>query len=194
MAVGQTGVVVDPGDISVRVDGTDIVVNGMTSAKLQLVADDAAYSLIKVGEIFPLSPELRDTCGSLSGMGDIVQLKVTELPTGSDREYMGYSGLNAEGETLATCHGCITVGSLTKIKLEINQMQNIPLVEKAKLASKTEPLKSFIKLGVTNSDGLLTAEGQQLFLGWLLAQQGDAFKTAVIDPILEFEKSEAKQD
>lgn len=186
MHVGDTGVVVDPNDVSVRVDGSGVVVTGMIAAKLQLVTDPAAYATVKVGDIFPLSEQLRDSCGSFCGNTAIVQIKVTSLDS-DNPEYMHYEGLNADGGREKSCSMCIKVGSLIKLNQSTNQMQNITLVEKAKLASKTEPLQSFIKLGVTNSDGVLTPDGQQLFFGWLITKHGDEFKTDVIDPILKFE-------
>ncbi len=58
------------------------------------------------------------------------------------------------------------------------------LIEKAKLAFKGEPEKSFIKAGVMDSNENLTNEGQSLFLTYLLKKNGEDFKTTVIDPIL----------
>lgn len=49
----------------------------------------------------------------------------------------------------------------------------------------TEPEKSFRKSGVTNGDGILTPEGQEVFLTWLLKKHGTEFKTEVVDEILK---------
>lgn len=51
-----------------------------------------------------------------------------------------------------------------------------------------EPEKSFRKAGITNGDGLITEEGQTIFLSWLLGKNGEAFKTEVVDGLLLEEK------
>lgn len=66
---------------------------------------------------------------------------------------------------------------------------NMNLIEKAKLAFKGEPEKTFIKAGVMDSNENLTADGQALFLTYLLKKNGDDFKTTVIDPILADEEA-----
>ncbi len=75
--------------------------------------------------------------------------------------------------------------------LELIKSQNIMsnLTEKFALAFKKEPEKSFRKAGITNGDDLLTEDGVKVFLGWLLQQNGEKFKTEVVDGILaEMEK------
>lgn len=52
----------------------------------------------------------------------------------------------------------------------------------------TEPEKSFRKAGITDGDGMLTKEGTEVFLAWLLKKNGDVFKTEVVDPLLVEEK------
>lgn len=66
------------------------------------------------------------------------------------------------------------------------------LIEKAKLIFKSEPQRSFQKVGVTDAQDNLTEEGKDLLLNWLLTKNGDEFKKAVVDPILEEEKKEKK--
>ncbi len=58
------------------------------------------------------------------------------------------------------------------------------LIEKAKLAFKGEPEKTFIKAGILNADESFTTEGKALFNEFLLKKFGTEFKTAVVDPIL----------
>ncbi len=48
-----------------------------------------------------------------------------------------------------------------------------------------EPEKSFRKAGITNESGMLTSEGQEVFLTWLLKKNGELFKSEVVDKILE---------
>lgn len=48
-----------------------------------------------------------------------------------------------------------------------------------------EPKKSFRNVGVTDSSDMLTEDGQKVFLSWLLSKNQDAFKTEVVDKIIE---------
>lgn len=67
-------------------------------------------------------------------------------------------------------------------------LDNMSLLEKAALAFKKEPEKSFRKAGVTNGDDILTDEGTKVFLGFLLKKHGEEFKKEVVDPILKESK------
>lgn len=69
---------------------------------------------------------------------------------------------------------------------QINQT-TMNIKEKFALAFKSEPEKSFRKAGITNGDDFLTAEGQEIFLGWLLQKHGTEFKTEVVDELLKEE-------
>jgi|ERR1035437_2623526 hypothetical protein len=53
----------------------------------------------------------------------------------------------------------------------------------------TEPEKSYRKAGITNGDGLLTCDGRDIFLTWLLKQYPN-FKTEVVDSILADQKEQ----
>ena len=55
-----------------------------------------------------------------------------------------------------------------------------------------EPKKSFRNAGVTDSSDILTEDGQKVFLSWLLSKNQDAFKTEVVDKIIE--TSDKKED
>lgn len=71
-----------------------------------------------------------------------------------------------------------------KLNKVINRtMSNIK--EKFITALLPEPEKSFRKAGITNGDGLLTSDGQTIFLTWLLNQNKDAFNKEVVQPLLE---------
>jgi hypothetical protein len=61
--------------------------------------------------------------------------------------------------------------------------------EKFVLALTKEPQKSFRKAGITNGDDLLTDDGQNIFLSWLLHEKhADEFKTQVVDGLLQDQK------
>ena len=62
------------------------------------------------------------------------------------------------------------------------------LLEKAAIAFKNEPEKSFRKAGITDGDDLLTEDGVKLFLSFLLRKYGAEFKKEVVDPLLVEEK------
>lgn len=66
------------------------------------------------------------------------------------------------------------------------------LKEKFLLGIKSEPQKSFRKAGITNGDDMLTQEGSQVFLVWLLEKHGAEFKKEVVDSILEEEEKQQK--
>lgn len=70
---------------------------------------------------------------------------------------------------------------ITKLEDNINKKMN--LIERAKLAFKTEPAKSLIKTGFFTADELPTTEGTQVYLAYLM-KKDSAFKTEVVDPIL----------
>ena len=65
-----------------------------------------------------------------------------------------------------------------------SEVKSMNTLEKFKLAFKSEPEKTFRKLGITDGDDLLTSEGQTIFLGWLLEKNKNDFKKEVCDPML----------
>ena len=68
----------------------------------------------------------------------------------------------------------------------INNNKNMNLKEKFMLAFTKEPQKSFRKAGITDGDDLLTTEGTQVFLSWLLHNKfSDEFKKGIVDDILK---------
>lgn len=94
-------------------------------------------------------------------------------------------GIGHDKNDLCTC--------IAKWKLveEVNQTNKMNLKEKFVTLFISEPEKSFRKVGITNGDGILTEDGQKVFLGWLLKQNGAAFKTEVVDPMIVEEKEAA---
>lgn len=70
----------------------------------------------------------------------------------------------------------------------INSNKTMNLKEKFTQIFLQEPEKTFRKAGITNGDGILTDDGQKIFLTWMLGKNGAEFKTAVVDPILAEEK------
>ena len=65
--------------------------------------------------------------------------------------------------------------------------KNMNIKEKFVLAITPEPQKSFRKAGITNGDDLLTEDGMNIFLSWLLKKNQDDFKEKVVDGLLEDE-------
>lgn len=60
--------------------------------------------------------------------------------------------------------------------------------ERFALLLKSEPEKTFRKAGITNGDDILTEEGRDIFLSWLLQKHGEEFKKEVVDKIIKEEK------
>lgn len=52
----------------------------------------------------------------------------------------------------------------------------------------SEPLKSFRKTGITDSNNELTDDGKAVFLSWLLNKHGEEFKTQVVDVLMKEEE------
>ena len=70
-----------------------------------------------------------------------------------------------------------------------NPMKNI--TENFVLLLTKEPQKSFRKAGITDGDDLLTEEGTQVFLSWLLhSKYAEDFKTDVVNTLLEEKKKD----
>jgi len=74
------------------------------------------------------------------------------------------------------------ISSAEQNKAEENKMN---IKEKFVLAFQKEPEKSFRKAEITNGDGFLTTDGQQVFLGYLLKKFGEDFKKEVVDDLLK---------
>lgn len=74
----------------------------------------------------------------------------------------------------------------------ISNKSNMNLKEKFITAFLSEPEKSFRKAGITNGDGILTDEGQEVFLTYLLKKEGATFKTEVVDVLLAEEEKCSK--
>lgn len=71
----------------------------------------------------------------------------------------------------------------------INKTMNIK--EKFVLALTKEPQKTFRKAGITNGDDLLTTDGQNIFLSWLLhTKHAEEFKKDIVDGLLAEQKKE----
>lgn len=65
--------------------------------------------------------------------------------------------------------------------------KNMNIKEKFVHLFLSEPEKSFRKVGITSGDGALTADGQNIFLTWLLQKNGSMFKKEVVDELLKEE-------
>ena len=71
--------------------------------------------------------------------------------------------------------------------------KNMTLKEKFTQVFLKEPEKSFRKNGITNGDGILTQEGQAIFLTWLLGKNGEDFKKEVVDEIAKDENCDCQK-
>ena len=73
-----------------------------------------------------------------------------------------------------------------------NLIGNMNILEKFKVSLMGEPEKSFRLSGITNGDDLLTSDGTQIFLSWMLKKHGDDFKKEVVDGLLKEDEKKAK--
>ncbi len=65
---------------------------------------------------------------------------------------------------------------------------NNNMLEKFKMLMKGEPGKSFCKAGITDVNYNLTTDGKEIFLQWLLKENGEKFKSDVVDGLLKEDK------
>lgn len=129
--------------------------------------------IFKIGDEYEV---IDNSCSHDRSIGSTV--KVHGLYTGSLSGFYYTKELN----WYISQSDVIKKGSSTDIK-------SMNIVKKFQLATKSEPEKSFIKAGIAEMNGQLTSDGQEVFLQWLLKENGDAFKTAVVDPILADEEA-----
>lgn len=85
-------------------------------------------------------------------------------------------------------HHHSTYAVVESLELITSNKTNMNLKEKFITAFLGEPEKTFRKAGITNGDGLLTDEGQKIFLSYLLKKEGATFKTEVVDVLIAEEK------
>src|SRR4051812_1565225 len=121
--------------------------------------------------------KFRGGCNSAKdGQEYVVQVDPSYSNQSSHEEYLG---VGADIRNLCHC-----LGQWTLVDKTNTNNKTMSIINKAKLAFKGEPEKSFIKAGVIDSSENLTAEGQTVFLNWLLKKHGLDFKKEVIDPIM----------
>lgn len=106
--------------------------------------------------------------------------------TGTLESYCSFSGRN-DCWNIRKDNGEIAYNAECELELLSGNVE-LNMKEKFIQMFLKEPEKSFRKAGITNGDGLITSEGQTLFLTYLLGKNGDAFKTDVVDGLLAEEK------
>lgn len=133
----------------------------------------------KVGDKCVPVASFTSKCGSYSGeKAEYIIIKAVD--SNGRYDYGIYRGVNE----VDTCN-CFRDEHLTLIK---SSSTNMTILEKFALAFKSEPEKSFRKAGITNGDDLLTEEGTEIFLSYLLKKEGTDFKKEVVDLLLEDDK------
>lgn len=77
------------------------------------------------------------------------------------------------------------------LKLLTNKTKSMSkLNEIFKSLSRTEPEKSFVKVGITDKNDELTPEGTTLFLSYLLEKNKADFNATVVQPLLAEQEKE----
>lgn len=148
---------------------------------------------VKINEIYIIPAEHAIRCGSAQSkkLSDgTVKIKIRSIDQdGSLRYYI----LDSNNNSVDSCSTCYKVEHLMQLNNLSTKLKNTmsTLTEKFALALTSEPQKTFRKVGITNSDNLLTEEGTKVFLAWLLNSKfGDEFKKDVADDMLkELEKN-----
>lgn len=85
---------------------------------------------------------------------------------------------------LITPTDLITPNEKTLSKLTPNPMS---LISKFKSLIRAEPLKTFVNLGITSEDGVLTKSGQEAFIQWLFESNQTDFYEKFAKPIADAE-------
>lgn len=80
--------------------------------------------------------------------------------------------------------------SVAELELITNENKKMSIKDKFAVMFLKEPEKSFRKAGITNGDNVLTSEGQDIFLSFLLLKNGAEFKTEVVDELLKEDKDD----
>ena len=119
------------------------------------------------------------------GEGSLATIVSTGI-TGYSEPCVEYT---VEGETISYTG---FVSKLELIKQGNNNMANMTLVQKMKLALKSEPEKTFQKVGITDEKDELTADGTVLFHNWLFEKNKAEFNTEVAQPLLVEQEKESK--
>lgn len=122
----------------------------------------------KVGD----SVKLKNNQSCNSAEVDVIY-QVQKCPKGAKNQPLGV-GFDRNN----LCHCQPSWELITSNNNQTNSM------EKFKAMMKKEPMKSFYKAGLTDSNDVLTTEGKDVFLNFLLAKNQDAFKTEVADLML----------
>lgn len=89
----------------------------------------------------------------------------------------------------------VAISSTTEVNINNNENKNMNnILKRLKDVIMDEPAKSLLKYGVTNSNGDLTQEGQEVFIDWLFKQNRDEFVKDVIEVLKKADKDEKKKD
>lgn len=133
---------------------------------------------LKVGDTFIYTDEMdeRQDKGRFRLRGEAL---IQEIECSGNREY--YIVDFKESFSFGYMVRCDIVDDLIKT----NQFFMTNLLEKFKMALKTEPDKSLIETGVTNIDGKPTSEGIALFHNWLFEKYKAEFAKDVLPALKE---------
>ncbi len=150
---------------------------------------------VKVGDIYKVPTDESQACGTFNAHVDsgASLVRVTKISTSNGKySTASYDILDESLAKLSSCSSCFSFRfEQFPYYKKSNSKTNMSLIESFRLATKSEPEKSFIKAGILEMDESFTAEGEELFMLWLLAKEGADFKTEVVDPILAEEEAKS---
>lgn len=135
---------------------------------------------------------VNSSCSCLARVGcDYFIIESVYEGSGGNNGYR-YVCYDKKGDRLDSCSGCLDERHFDYYSSSIYKNMNI--IEKAVIAFKSEPEKSFIKAGIIDSSGMPTTDGIKLVVGFLLKDKDFApkFKTDMVDAILAEVETENK--
>lgn len=138
---------------------------------------------VEVGKVYKVKDG--KICGNFRDMQpEAVAIKITEKI--GDTSSLRYQILNEAGNVIISCWGCI----LPRDIIRNSNYSNKNMLDKFLTNLKPEPEKTFIKTGITDTNGVLTPDGQKVFMGWLLQKNKVDFADGVAIPLLAEIESE----
>lgn len=146
-----------------------------------------------VGDKFVLKPDsfLAENPGECSSFMDGKKPEYLQIVEITAEGNISWTAHHSDGTRYDSCHGHkVTIHTILPYKS--NSSENMSIKESFKQLFLKEPQKTFRKLGITDGDNELTAEGSQIFLQYLLGKYEDDFKITVCDPLVAEQKEDEK--
>ncbi len=145
---------------------------------------------VKIGDIAAANATGCSCCPQSSPKTEY--LVITSDACGDGCSYV-YEAFDKNGNSLGGCRNCMKDIHFTSYN-GFKPTSNMNILERAALAFKGEPEKSFIKAGIIDSNEIPTDDGVKLVVARMLKDKDFAtkFKSEVVDPILAEDAKDTK--